>query len=235
MKKITLFLCLIIISVTTKAQDKETEQILKIAGHAQLFVTPDMGVLHVNIRAIDMTAAKAITKLNEKTKDVIRQLNSIGFKETEIKTTSFQINENRIYRDREHKDSGYVAMQSVEVEFQNNRDLITKILNTFSGSQTDFKLNFSFKLSDKKREEVKNELIKLSIDDARKKSELIAKSAGIKLGKIVEINSGVVSNNDPYVSRGLASIAAKMEGDILGFTPKDLMFTEKVIMMWKFE
>ena len=234
MKKITLLLWLIIFSVTLQAQDKETEQILKISGHAELFVAPDLGVLHINISAIDLTASKAINKLNEKTRDVSRQLNSIGFKETEIKTTSFQINENRIYREGEHKDSGYVASQSVEVEFQNNRDLITKILNTFSGSQTDFKLNFSFKLSEKKRVEVKNELIRLSIDDAKQKSLLIAKAAGIKLGKIVEINSGVVYN-EPYISRGLASTAAKMEGDMLGFTPQDLMFNENIIMMWEFE
>ena len=235
MRVILIIVCLLL-TIDSFSQKDEIDQFLKIAGYANLNVSPDLGVLLVTVSAIDISAADAIKKLNDKSLEVKNQLNSIGFKDTEIKTTNFQIYENRIYRQSESKDSGYVATQTIQLEFTNNGDTITKILNSFSTGNTDFKLNFTFRLSENKMEIVKNKLMELAINDARKRSHLIAKAAEIKLKKLIEINSGVAVNVEPFlVSRGLASTVTDGNEEIMGFTPKDLNFSEKIIMIWEFE
>ena len=237
MKQVTgifLFFFLCFMASPSFSQENDDKQLLKVSGNSKTSVAPDLGVLHVNVNHINMSASQAIVGLNNKTKEVYNKLASLGIKENDIKTINFSIAENRVYRRDEYRDSGYVASQTVQVEFSSKKERISEILTAFSDTKTNFQLGFSFKLSDELKKKVKNDLIKEAINDAKDKANLIASSAGVKLLKIAEINYGVFSDNVYQPVYEMAAMA-KSGNDIMGFTPQDIELNDKVIVMWEFE
>ncbi|KAA3440598.1 SIMPL domain-containing protein [Rufibacter hautae] len=191
MKSIFIILPLfLLISFSAISQIDKRNLTIDVIGSAKITVKPDVGILIIGIRENDLNFSDAITSLNKKTKDVTSQIASIGFKEEDIKTTDFKIEKYTVYVKDQNIDSGYVATQSITVDFKNSKETITRILNTFAKSNTDFTLNFDFKLSDELRTKVQDELIKLSIESSKHKAQLIASSTGVRLGKILDIGYG---------------------------------------------
>ena len=218
------------------AQENSKPRLIKVTGHSDMSVSPDLGELNLTITQRDMSASQAITKLNSKTKEIFKRLNGLGFKDEDIKTLNFQINENRIYRNGEMKDSGFVAMQTVQVEFENKKERISQILTSFSKTEPDFQFNFNFKLSDAANERVRNELIKKAINNAKDKANLIANTAGVKLAAIHEISYGMSENVIFEPRYAMMDAAMNKSGEeIAGFTPQDIKVTDRVIMMWEIE
>lgn len=237
MQKPLLTLLLISLAFISYGQKNKEVPTIQVVGSSKISVKPDIGVLVISIKNHDMNFSEAIVGLNKKTVDVSNQIAAIGFKADEIKTTDFQVNEHTVYRRDESVDSGYVATQNVKVEFSNNKDTITKVLCTFSKSQTDFTLNFNFKLSDELREKVQDQLVQLAIKSSNEKAKLIAESSGVRLGKIKEINYG---NNyyagmrevEDRAAYEIAAAGAPSEA-MIGFTPNDLMFSDNVLIIWE--
>jgi len=217
------------------AQTDKQIPTIRVTGNSHLDVKPDIGILSIQISNKNMNFNETLTGLNEKTKDVTKQLQSAGFKESEIKTTDFQVRENRIYRRDSYIDSGYVATQNVKVEFKYSKERITKILTTFSKSKTDFNLNFSFKLSDDLNAKSEQDLIKLAVKDAKAKVQVIAESANVKLKRIQEITYGEIST--PRYSVDAAAMRFKSEAaePMQSFTPEDIMLTDTIMITWEIE
>lgn len=227
---------LVTLSINLYAQ-QDKGPIVQVVGNSRLSVKPDVGVLIIGISNKSLNVSQATTGLNDKTKNISRQLTGIGFKESDIKTTDFQVRENKIYRREEYVDSGYVATQNVRVEFKYDKETIVKILNAFSKSKTDFTLNIDFKLSDQLRSSVQNELLKLAIQDSREKSKLISETSGVKLKKIKEINyygAGNAGGGREEYTPMYKSMAPGMANDT-GFTPNEMLFTDSIVVIWEIE
>ncbi|MBC3540687.1 SIMPL domain-containing protein [Rufibacter sp. H-1] len=150
MRNILLVLFLLL-SFSAISQIDKRNPTIDVIGSAKITVKPDVGILIIGIRENNLNFSEAITGLNKKTKDVTSQIVSIGFKEEDIKTTNFEIEKYTVFIKEQDIDSGYVATQSITVDFKNSKETITRILNTFAKSNTDFTLNFNFKLSDELR------------------------------------------------------------------------------------
>ncbi|MCE2732259.1 MAG: SIMPL domain-containing protein [Flammeovirgaceae bacterium] len=239
MRRLTIVTFYLLLSINLFGQGEKEPPTIQIVGTSKVSVKPDIGVLVIQITSLNMNFSQSIIGLNDKTKAISKQIMGLGFKEEEIKTTDFEIEVNRVYRREETIDSGYVARQSVKVEFKNQKETITKILNTFSKSRTDFTLNFDFKLSDDLRTKVQDELLKLAIKDAKDKAKLIAESSGVKIRRIKDINYGLtyyggmreVQEHGEY----LAMASSPADTALIGFTPNDLLFEDSVLMTWEIE
>ncbi len=221
------------------AQTEPKTSSLQVVGHGKMYVKPDLGVLIIRIHYKHLNFSQSIVGLNEKTKEMSKQIVAMGFKEEDIKTTDFQINENKVYARDRYIDSGYIASQNVQVEFKNQKETITKILSTFAKSKTDFSVNFNFKLSDTLKTKAQDELIVMAIKDAKRKSKLIGTSAEVTLKKIKEINygtpfsGGVSELRDVRVFKAMATEAP--HENISGFTPNDLLLEDSLSIVWEIE
>ena len=241
MKKNGLLLLFLVCSISSFSQDlKQQQPTLQVTGQGRLYVHPDLGVLSIQVKCISLNFSESIVKLNKKSQDISNQITAIGFSSNAIKTTDFQINNYSIFRKGETIDSGYIATQNVEVEFKNTKDNITKIINTFSKSKTDFGLNFSFKLSDSLKANTQKEIIRLSVSDAKEKAKLLAESASIKLKRIKAITYGSSYGNEGMNERQGVRLQSAVVGynsndALVGFSPKDLLFTDSVNISWDIE
>lgn len=226
-------LLLCVAQVFAQSESKTPE--LQVVGVAELKVTPDLGVMNIHITAKDMDFGKSITKLNDKTTAIVRQITGIGFKQADVKTVDFRVSENKIYRREQMIDSGYIASQSVQVEFKSAKETIAKILDTFSKGKTDFVLSFNFKLSDELEKKTKEDMMRIAVQDARHKANVLAEAAQVKLKRIRVIqHSDGGYRPQPMQYKAMDSRMASAESNF-GFTPSDLQYNDSVSIIWEVE
>lgn len=173
-----------------QAQDTNTppfqqQPVLKITGSGELRVVPDEALMNMTVKATDMDLNQAVKKLHEKTSLLQEKLQEAGFKPKEIKTSQLSVQENGKWRNGDYIDSGYAAMQHIELRFKRDQQRILSLMEAFAGEQgAEALFHFGFALSDEARKDAREELIRRAILDARSKATVIAKTSGVKLGKI---------------------------------------------------
>ncbi|MBO9703124.1 MAG: SIMPL domain-containing protein, partial [Sporocytophaga sp.] len=143
MKTITAIL-LLLTTLTVSGQilgQQPEKPTLNVTGSARVIVKPDLGVLNISVSEIKPKMNDAIKALGEKSNHYNDLLKKLGFNEKDIKTTSFSVSQNRIYRNNEYTDSGYVAFQNIRLEFTYSQQILQKIVGEFSKSEKP--INFS--------------------------------------------------------------------------------------------
>lgn len=189
-------LCLLVVGLSNaRAQGNDSASlrasVLKITGTGQMRLAPDLAVVNMTVKATDMDFNQAVKSLNEKTEKLQRKLQNAGFKRAEIKTSQLNVQENGRWRNGEYTDSGYAATQHIELRFKRDQQRIGRLLEAFSQEEgAEALLNFGFALSDEARQRAGEELIRKAIMDARSKATVIAKTSGVKLGKIRSMSYG---------------------------------------------
>lgn len=202
---------------------------LNTVGKARLSVAPDEVITYLSVSRQDMDYAVAIQKLNEQTSVLEKEIVVAGFKKEDLKTRSFNVRKNTIWRNGRTIDSGYIAIQSFSMEYEFNNAKIARLVKVLSGGKVATDLSFSFGLSDKKQIEVNKELIKLAVKDASEKAQTIADASGVVLGKILRIDYGTpVSAPVPYKMNASAAAA-----EFSGFNAKNLELSDSITITWK--
>lgn len=235
MNKIYILLFCLIASISN-AQEDNRSKTLEVVGFAKVAITPDTGLLNITIDNLNLDFSKSIKELNGKSQDIIEQLKEIGFKQSSIRTDDFNVRKNRVYRNNKSIDSGYIAKQKIQLEFKNDQKNITKILDQFSKSSTEFNLNFNFKLSDSLKRNVQKRIIKLATKDAFEKAELISSVSNVDLVEINQINYGTNYNSGMRLynrNNELAEVVSAIDNSIIkGFTPKDIVYSDNILLIW---
>lgn len=236
--KYMLSVLMLCVSLLGTAQTNNSTPFLVVMGNAKTEVTPDIGVLNIRVSTINATMSEATKVLGEKTRYYTGQLTQLGFKEGDVKTTGFSVSKNRIYLPHGgYKDSGYIASQNIRLEFENNRETISRILNKFSESTTEVDFSFDFKVSDKRRSETQNDLIRLAVKDAQQKAGVMAQAAGVKLVRVHKMQYGT-ERAVPLEEIGREYKFSAMAADnaqAFNLTPDDIVFTDAVTVEWIIE
>lgn len=232
-----LILFLVLLSLGLKAQDKGKAPTVSVKGTSNLKVQPDEGMLNLSATFIGMDVNQAMLGLDKKTKELIKRVVAAGLNEKDIKTINFQLNKHTVYHRDYSKDSGYIAMQSLQVKFNYSKEKVAKIVTTFSESKADYTMHFNFMLSDTLKKHTENKLMKLAVNDARNKAAILSMEAGVKLKSIKHIEYGHVAETPFYPMAKTRSMMADGAGDagMQGFTPDDIELTDEVLITWELE
>jgi len=229
---------LLLISLTTTTYGQGQE--LEVRGFGRIKTQPDLGVLHIELTTIQKEFGATVSALEADYDKIVKHLEKEGFKKEDIKTNNYGVRENRVYRRQMSYDSGFVGNQALTIEFQNTKENLSKITDSFTKSPVKAKFSFSFTISDNKREQLRNELIKKAIEDAKQKAKLIAETSGQQLGKIKLIKYGTYpTNNYDYVSEDLNlkfDVEVTDEENIrkeIGFDVKEISFRDHVIIVYE--
>lgn len=231
-----IFYILITISIQTIAQENK-ESIINVVGSAKVSVSPDMGILNIRLSETKSKMNEAVSSLGKKSNYYFEVLKGLSFKEEEIKTTSFAISKNRVYKNRQYIDSGYIASQNIKLEFHYDKKVISKILNRFSKSDEQIDFSFNFKVSEKLKKDVQLQIIESAIEDAKLKSERISSSSGLSLKKIKNISYGHNGNsNNVMKSTRISSYDSELNntnnGTTYNFTPENIIFSNNITIIW---
>lgn len=225
-----LFISLAAVSQTTSVPT------IRVTGSATVKVKPDLGVINIEVSEVRQKMADAITALTEKSNSYAAMLKSLGISETAIKTTNFQVSQNRIYKNNEHLDSGYIASQDMRIEFVYEQELLQQIVGAFAKSDSPITFNIQFELSEGLKSKVQSQIIEFSVKDATDKANSIAKASAVKLMRILTITYGnwdqpkemeLVIRTRSYGAGGAAEAVSTFN-----FTPEELVFKDALTIEW---
>ncbi len=239
MKKLYFTSLYLLLIIHVFAQNQKPP-LVEVRGNASMQVPPDLAVISISFNSVELAFNKAVKSVNEKNASLLKQLEKLGFKNTEIKSNSFNAGKNSFYRNDVIVDSGYIASQSVILEFKYDQQRVTKLVDAFMETTLDLNFQFSFILSEEKLAEVRGKLIELSIQNAKERAAIIARQSKLALGNIQSIQYGYGYNEDYSLRKRLryrdyAPIPLSASNSDTGFsdlTVQDIEVSDEVIISW---
>lgn len=241
MKKLVTFIILLSsLFVVGQEQFAAKKPSLYVTGTAKVTAKPDLAILNISVSEIQPKMAEAIQALGDKSNFYNQLLKKLKFDEKDIKTTSFNVSKNRIYRNNAYVDSGYVASQNIRLQFPYNAQTIQKIVSEFSKNNQAIDFSFNFELSEELKAKVEAQIIEVAVKDAEAKAQVMANAAKLKLISIKNITYGKSDANfEPrYTDRYKvfeASDASNAKMESFNFTPQDIEMRDTVSIEWLVE
>lgn len=177
-----------------------------VTGEGKVVVVPDQAEMSLGIQKSGSSVADVQKQVNTVIKQLTDQLKGMGIPEANIKTTSYNV-----YPDYQPGKTGQYNV-SAQVSVKTNDFALASRALDLSGT---LGLNqvggISFTLSDSLKEKTTKEARSAAIGEAKKKASELAGLAGMRLGRIVDVQEGVNPQPRPIMysaAQGKADIAA---------------------------
>ena len=164
---------------------------IRVTGKGNLSVKPDTICLGFEAEGVYPDYEKTIKESADQTKVLKEALEKSGLSGKDLKTKHFSIqSEYESYRDKndnyKKRFVGYKFEHDTEIKFPNDNQQLGRTLYEVSHCPVEVEFTIDYTISNPG--EVKNKLLKKAVEDSRAKAEILAESAGVKLGEIESIN-----------------------------------------------
>ncbi len=218
-----------------------TTDVFQATGTGKASSAPDQAVINLGVTSQGTSVEQAQNQANEASKRIINALKEQGIEEDNIKTTNYSINPNYSFTGDNQRITGYTVSQNFEVELPIGKT--NQVVDTSTKAGANMVGSISFKLNDKKQNELKNEARKEAVEMAKKSAEGLADASGIKLGKIINVteSTGMIGMPMPFTVAAKAVDSAQggdvliqnPEGEVSNITPGESNVEVTVILTYQ--
>lgn len=164
-----------------------------VTGEGKVYVTPDIAKITVGIQEAGVSLKTVQDSVNKKSTQLADTIKKLGVKAEDIKTTSYNLYPQYDYQSVARRVTGYQVSTTYEVtirDFDKINDIIVAATN--AGANMEGSINFD--INDSTKKEKLQEARKLAVEEAKAKATGLATSAGITLGKIINVSENQNSN-----------------------------------------
>lgn len=176
-----------------------TTDVFQVQGTGKASAVPDNSVIALGVTTQAASSQQAQAQANQAANRIINALKNQGIEEKKIKTINYTINPNYSFSGETQRINGYSVSQNFEVEVPIEKT--NQIVDAGTGAGANIVSNISFKLNDEKQEELKNKARQEAVDKAKDSAEGLAKAAGIRLGKIINVSESFGGEPIPVFAR----------------------------------
>jgi hypothetical protein len=168
---------------------------ITVSGTADVITTPDIATFTFTVQEEAQSVPDAQKKATDKSNAVLAYIKKAGIADNDVKTLSYNI-----YPRYEYHQNGatinyggtqvlaaYVVSQTVQVKVRKLDDA-GKVLSGIGTSGASDVSGLTFSVD--KQKEVERQARDKAIADAREQAESLARSLGVRLGRIVSYNEG---------------------------------------------
>ncbi|NEJ23950.1 DUF541 domain-containing protein [Rhizobium leguminosarum] len=173
---------------------KPREPVISVTGDGESSIAPDMAVVNLAVVKQAKTAREALDENNKAMNDVLAALKSGGIAERDLQTSGFSIQPQYNYpqpvdgQQQQPQLIGYQTINSITVRLRDLAKLGAVIDQSVSlGINQGGDIQFT----NDKPDAVIDEARKNAVASAVKKAKTLSEAAGVKLGRILEINENV--------------------------------------------
>ena len=173
---------------------KPREPVISVTGDGESSVAPDMAIVNFAVVKQAKTAREALDENNKAMNDVLAALKSGGIAERDLQTSGFSIQPQYNYpqpvdgQQQQPQLIGYQTINSVTVRLRDLAKLGAVIDQSVTlGINQGGEIQFTNDKPDAAIEEAR----KAAVADAVKRAKTLSEAAGVKLGRILEINENV--------------------------------------------
>lgn len=168
-------------SINTTKTDLFTVQ-----GLGEETAVPDTVYMNVGVTKSASTVKSAQDQVNSAVNNITQNLKNLGIEEKKIKTTNFSIHPNYDYSDGKESFRDYKVTQNLRIEVT-PVEKANEALDLASENGANMVGDLQFTINDDKREVLENKAREKAVKKAKEKAGRIARSAGIKLGRIINV------------------------------------------------
>lgn len=186
-------------SVTTQKTDSFT-----VSGEGKISIRPDMAFVNLGVEAQGSTVKSVQQELNDRINAVSDAIKKRGIAKDDIQTTNYSVNPTYDYRDGKQKIAGYSANAMLIVKVK-NLDLVNDVIDNAAANGANQIGGLTFDISDKTK--TQNEAREKAVKDAKQKAESAARTAGFRLGKIVNYSESFGGQPRPIPYFAKAEVA----------------------------
>lgn len=216
------------INITSTTRSSE----LAVVGEGKIEVTPDVafvdaGITVNNVATVD-EAQKLIDQTNQK---ILQALRKLGIDKGDIKTTNYSINPNYSFEGDTNRIVGYNGNVTITIKVRNIRN-VSSVLEAAaaSGANQIQGVRYSIDNPQSLREQARNK----AIQNAKDQANQLAKSLGIRLGRVVNIVESSPNQPAPFTQRfqesalgGIGGAAGEVEPGTQTVTSVVTLYFEK--------
>lgn len=171
---------------------------------------PDTALIGFGVIKQAATVEVAQKQVNEVINRITDDLKKLGVEEKNIKTTGYSVNPDYDYKSGTQKINGYNVAASIEVKLKPVEkanmaiDIATKNGATNVGG-------VQFVLNDEDQKKLEDEARLEAVKKAKEKAKSLASAAGIKLGRVVDVQETGNTPMPMYGGRGSGDLIQKAE------------------------
>ncbi|KKZ86242.1 SIMPL domain-containing protein [Rhizobium phaseoli] len=170
---------------------KPREAVISVTGDGESSVAPDMAIVALSVVKQAKTAREALDENNKAMKDVLDALKNGGIAERDLQTSGFSIQPQYNYPqpvDGQQQQPQLIGYQTINAVTVRLRDL-AKLGQVIDQSVTlGINQGGDIQFTNDKPEAAIEEARKDAVAEAVKKAKTLSEAAGVKLGRIIEIN-----------------------------------------------
>lgn len=217
------------------------DRLLKVAGEGTLRFRPDTICAELTLDGTNPSYAEAICDAQKASEEVKNALVSAGFDAEASKTSDFRVEtEYEGYRDKDgnwkQKFAGYRYVHTLKIKFAADNVRLGAFIAALTPCEA--RPLFSFGYTVKDAAEAKRRLLSEAVKDCGEKAETLARAAGVKLGKLVQMEHAQTAEEiaaRPVQPMRLMKAEAASAAQSFEISPEDIEVSEKVIMVWEIE
>lgn len=166
------------------------ERTINVKGIGFVSAKPDYIELPMTMETLDLDYDKAYQIATDKNDILIALIEGVGFKKENLKTSSFDINqEYNTYRDENDKYVkeflGYKIVQRLKLSFDLDMEKLSDVLSVIGHSNLGPNISIKFTLKDPTV--INDKLLEAAAKNARKKAEILCQASGVELGDLLSI------------------------------------------------
>jgi len=189
-------------TVTTKTD------LFTAVGEGKVTATPDIAKVNLGISVNRSTVKEAQNEANSTINKISDDIKKLGVGEKDIKTTIYNLSPSYDWSSGKQKITGYQITINLEVKVR-DFDKINSVIDTATADGANLVGGLQFTLEEEKLKELQGEAREEAVREAKEKAESLAGAAGIKLGRIVNVQENLAT---PWEARPLMALE-KATGD----------------------
>lgn len=214
---------------------------ITVTGKGRLIVSPEITEVSLIIKGLEDEYYQALAKSVDESNLLKIILIENGLKKDSLKTKDFNVYKKTKslkdqYDNNHQKFLGYEYYHVISFKFDNDNELLGKIL--YSISKLEIELEVSVKYLIKDFEKAKNDLLALAVNDSTVKAKIMAEAANVVLGEIesIDYSWGTIrydSNEFRVMNNSSMDLCAASSNIFeIDIEPEDIELTDTVTIVW---
>ncbi len=160
-----------------------------VSGTGKASAVPDTAMASFGVSKTAPTVEAAQTQVNTIANKITADLKTLGIPAKDIQTTNYTVSPNYEYTNGQQTTNGYVVSENVEVKIK-PVDKANKAIDIATAAGANQVGGITFVLNDIAKEKLQKDATQEAIKNAKTQAQMLADAAGIKLGRIADIQTG---------------------------------------------
>ncbi len=210
---------------------------ITVTGQGKVSATADYVVLSMSLEVLNKEYELAMEMAGRQLAMLQDSLSAVGFEKSDLKTTAFRVNtEYESVTDSagnyQTVFKGYLISHNIKLAFDFDTGRLAEALSAIAGSPSEPRLSIAFTVKD--QTEIKDNLLKMASDTARRKAQILCEASAVTLGDLQSINySWGDVNLYSKTDFNLGEKSMVMMKAALDFIPDDIEIEDTVTFVWE--